>query len=198
MALKKSKSPAKKQSKRDLPSLKKAAFLAAYAKTGNITAAAKVAKVNRGQHYDWLLDPDYERAFASAHQEAAELLELEARRRAMEGVHEPVIYQGALQYEAVRDKTGAPKLDPETGEALLRPLTIRRYSDTLLIFLLKGAKPETYRETFKGEIKHSGAIGRGPDLSNLTDEQLEQLEQLAKAAAEPGSHRSGEASPGPE
>jgi len=61
----------------------------------------------------------------------AEILEDEAIRRAREGYDEPVFYQGQM-----------------TG-------TIRKYSDTLLIFLLKGAMPAKYREnvdvTSKGE-----------------------------------------------
>ena len=53
---------------------------------------------------------------------AADLLEEEARRRAHDGVDEPVWFQGV-----------------QCG-------TVRKYSDTLLIFLLKGAKPDKYRE----------------------------------------------------
>lgn len=52
----------------------------------------------------------------------AELLEAEAVRRAYEGVDEPVFYQGS-----------------ECGE-------VRKYSDTLLMFLLKGMMPNKYRE----------------------------------------------------
>lgn len=57
-------------------------------------------------------------------------------------------------------------------------------SDTLLIFLLKGKKPERFREQWKGEI--SGP-NNGPvriDLSKLTDEQLEQLNNLTAAASQ--------------
>ncbi len=49
-------------------------------------------------------------------------MEDEARRRAVDGVEESVFYQG----EQVS--------------------TVRRYSDTLLIFMLKARRPETYRE----------------------------------------------------
>jgi hypothetical protein len=43
-----------------MPTPKKAAFLAAYAVTCSITAAAKGARINRGTHYDWLqADPEY-------------------------------------------------------------------------------------------------------------------------------------------
>jgi hypothetical protein len=76
------------------PSLKRSAFLAAYAELGNITQAPKVARCHRSSHYEWLDDPDYERAFAAAKAEACDHLEAEARRRAVEGVEKPVFYKG--------------------------------------------------------------------------------------------------------
>lgn len=101
---------------------RRAAFLAAYAQCANITAAAEAADVPRQTHYDWLADPEYAAAFDQAHEAAADTLEKEARRRAEEGWDEPVFHDGAV-----------------VGHK-------RRYSDTLLIFLLKGIRPEKYRE----------------------------------------------------
>ena len=67
--------------------------------------------------------------FEEASEDAADSLEAEARRRAVEGVEEPVgWYKG------------------QAGGV------VRKYSDTLLIFLLKGRRPELYRERFE----HSG------------------------------------------
>ena len=66
-------------------SVKQQAFLAAYAKTGNVTAAARQAKCHRASHYDWLADPDYGDAFQQATEQAIEGLETEARKRAMHG-----------------------------------------------------------------------------------------------------------------
>jgi hypothetical protein len=140
--------------RRDIQNKRKR-FLAEYAKCGNIALAAKKARVERTRHYDWLEDPDYERQFAAAHQEACETLESEAYRRAVVGVMEPQWYQG--------ERCGL----------------VRKFSDTLLIFLMKGMMPDKYRETFKGEIQHKATISRGPDLSQLTYEQFEQLKQLA-------------------
>lgn len=117
---------------------KRKAFLAAYAQTGNISVAAKIANVGRRDHYRWLDDARYEKAFNDAHEEACDRLEAEARRRAVQGVEEPVY--GKLPGKA----TG-------TGQVG----TIRKFSDTLLIFLLKGARPEIYRERFE----HTGKDG---------------------------------------
>ena len=67
-------------------------------------------------------------------------LEAEARRRAIEGIEKPVFYKGKMCY---RDE-----VDPATGErrGTGEPLLIRKSSDVLLMFLLKGARPEKYRE----------------------------------------------------
>jgi hypothetical protein len=64
-----------------------AAFLAAYPEVGTITAAATAAGINRCTHIDWLeSDPTYPARFAQAQDEALEVLEAEARRRAVRGV----------------------------------------------------------------------------------------------------------------
>lgn len=111
---------------------KKRAFIAVYPAVGTISAAADAAGINRHTHYVWLKDdPEYAAAFADAEEKAADRLENEAIRRAVEGTVKPVFHQGA-----------------ECGG-------IREYSDTLLIFLLKGLRPEKYRERYdyRGEMK---------------------------------------------
>jgi hypothetical protein len=126
----------------------KRTFLEAYAQTGNVSAAAKLAGVGRRTHYDWLEnDEAYAAAFAEAADDAADLLEAEARRRAVEGL---------VRYKFNKDGTpiihpDAYKLGPD-GTLVLDPTVERvryferEYSDTLLIFLLKGARPEKYAE----------------------------------------------------
>jgi hypothetical protein len=65
--------------------------------------------------------PEFKAAFEQAAEDATDLLEEEARRRAVEGVPEPHFYEGvACGY-------------------------VQKYSDSLLMFLLKG-KREAYRE----------------------------------------------------
>jgi hypothetical protein len=192
MAAKKPKSKAKTTPRADLASVKRAAFLAAYALAGNVSEAARRAKVSRANHYEWLQDSDYERAFALAHAEACELLESEARRRAIAGIAEPVVYQGKLTYEPLLNKDGSLKRNGE-GEALYSkvPLCIRKYSDVLLIFLMKAAMPHKYRDNFAGEVKDELAkISRGADLhQKLTDEELNTLDRLAQLARSRGDRR---------
>lgn len=137
--------------------------MSALAETGNVTLAASAAGVNRATPYRWRQDdPDFARAWEDAMEAAADKLEQEAWRRAVEGVEEPVYRGGKL-----------------VG-------TVRKYSDTLLIFLLKGARPHKYQDRVVQQ--HVGA-GGGPvehkhtlDLRQLSVEELRQIEQiLAKA-----------------
>ena len=147
---------------------KQRAFLAAYARTGNIAAAARAAKCARSQHYEWLSDPAYAEAFLGAQEEAVEALELEARRRAEKGVVKPVYYQGEV-----------------CG-------TVREYSDTLLIFLLKAARPERYRDNARIEHEVTGA-GGGPLAARIDFDRLpvERIEELARLGAALRSEASG-------
>jgi hypothetical protein len=160
------------------------AFLAAYAVTGNKTEAAKLAECSRQQHYVWLQSEAYRETFQHAEMEACENLETEARRRAMHGVEEPVIYQGMLCHQPVRDAEGNIRYDDQ-GAPVAVPLTVRKYSDTLLIFLMKGAMPVKYRDHSKIEHDHTQnvTVTSKVDLSGLTDEQLKMLEDLARAAS---------------
>ena len=113
----------------DIEHPKKRAFIAAYAETGTVTRAAEIAGIQRTTHYEWIKnDPLYAKACDAAYEQAGERLEQEARRRAVEGVKKPVFYQGK-----------------ECG-------VVNEYSDTLLIFLLKGAKPEKYKERISNEV----------------------------------------------
>ncbi|MGI6078462.1 MAG: hypothetical protein ACOYCB_09950 [Fastidiosipilaceae bacterium] len=139
---------------------KQRAFLAVYSEAGNISQAAELANVNRCMHYTWMEKSEvYREAFEEAMEKAADRLEQEARRRAVNGVSEPVFYKG--------EQCG----------------TIQRYSDTLLIFLLKGVRPEKYRERFGHEItgKDGGPIEMRK-YGKLSNEELDRI--LAERLAE--------------
>jgi transposase-like protein len=102
---------------------KKRAFLEAFADTGNVSAAARAADVGRRTHYDWLKkDKDYKAAFEAAVEDAADALELEARARAL-GEQDPVFNKAG---ELVGHR--------------------KKASDLLMIFLLKGLRPEKYAQ----------------------------------------------------
>lgn len=115
---------------------KQNAFLKAYSRHGTVTHAARDAGVHVSYHYNWLdVDPEYPAKFKLAHQEAVEALEREARRRAIEGVDEP---------------SGWYKGEPGGF--------VKKYSDTLLIFLLKGALPDKYKDRHEHTGKNGGPI----------------------------------------
>lgn len=100
---------------------KQSAFLAAFVVTGTISAACRAAEVGRTSFYRWLQeDTEFVTAWEEAQLAAAESLEAEAIRRARDGVEEVVFFR-----------------DREIGVR-------RKYSDTLMIFLLKGFMPEKY------------------------------------------------------
>jgi len=69
-------------------------------------------------------DPAFAAAWEDAEEVAADRLEDEARRRAVEGVAEPLVSGGKL----VRDDDG-------------QPIMVRRYSDNLLLALIKARRP---------------------------------------------------------
>lgn len=104
-------------------SRRRAAFLDALAETGNVSAAARTAGVSRSHAYTLkAADPDFAAEWTDSLEAAVDALEAEARRRALDGVETPHFHQGRV-----------------CG-------TVRKYSDTLLMFLLRAHRPERYRE----------------------------------------------------
>ncbi|MCZ7539729.1 MAG: terminase [Anaerolineae bacterium] len=112
-------------------------FLTALEESASVTAAAAAAGITRQNAYNHRRHDD---SFAEKWSRALEIgigtLEDEAVRRALEGVEEPIYQRGEY-----------------CG-------TINRYSDTLLIFLLKSHKPEVYNRPQRQEItgRDGGAV----------------------------------------
>lgn len=118
-----------------------------------MTKAATAARIHRSIHYRRLkADPAYKAAFDEAQETAIGILEDEAHRRAVEGVDEPLTYQGQFSYDAKIDDAGNLVLDAEGRPMRGKVLTVRKYSDSLLQFLLRGARPEKYRERFQHDV----------------------------------------------
>ena len=110
---------------------KKQKFLEAYARLGNASAAAEETGINRRSHTRWLESKAYRKQFEEAEDQATEVLEREALRRAVDGRDEPVYFNGV-----------------QVG-------TVKKYSDVLLIFLLKAKRPDVYRERYDARIQAS-------------------------------------------
>jgi hypothetical protein len=109
-------------------------FLDWLTKRGNVADACRKAKVSRKWAYEVRnADLDFAAAWEEALTEGVELLEGEAYRRAKDGTLKPIYHAG------------------------VRVGTVREYSDTLTIFLLKAHKPEKYRENVR--VEHTGKDG---------------------------------------
>lgn len=147
------------------------AFIAALRETGVVRTACEAVGISRTSAYNVRnADAEFAAKWDEAIQDAADLLEVEALRRARHGVKKPVIYKGQLCGMWVDE--GGNVVAEQTPGSTLVPLSVTEYSDTLLIFLLKGIRPEKYRENLQpagtdamGELVRDlirGDIGRGP------------------------------------
>jgi len=81
-------------------------FLEALADSGSVSAAVAVAGTSRTRVYELRkADLDFARAWEDAEEIAADRLHDEARRRALEGIPEPLVSGGKRQWSAVmRDR----------------------------------------------------------------------------------------------
>lgn len=157
----------------ELTNPKQRAFLAAFANTGNVTLAAECAEISRRSHQLWLKEEGpagdlYRAAFAEAKDEAADRLEAEARRRAVEGVTrtKQIYFHNGQEVDRIEETV---------------------YSDALLIFLLKGVRPETYRE--RSEVQHTGRGGGPIEIEAKLDHEIKQLMAELAAASERAAAR---------
>lgn len=106
--------------------------------------ACSAAGVGRATAYEHkAADPEFAAAWEDAIEEAVEALETEARRRAIEGVEQPIVSGGEII------------------------ATVQRYSDTLTIFLLKAHRPERYRDNVR--LEHTGPAGVAPVMIYVPD-----------------------------
>jgi len=162
-------------------------FLKALAETGNVTKALQMAIVKRGRWQHWMKsDIAFQERYEQAKEMAADRLEEEAWRRAVDGYDDHVTYQGKAIYHEY------PKGHPRAGELMTDwlgdpiPITIRKYSDRMLELLLKGHRPEKFRENiepqsaFRGGVLIVPMVSGTPEQAALSWEQ--QLEEHRKAS----------------
>jgi hypothetical protein len=118
-----------------------------------VAAAAEAVGIVRATVYARRnSDAGFCAAFDDAMTESAEVLEAEARRRAVDGVAKYVTYRGELVLvgEDADGHVCLPfhlvdgRLEPNPACVRSRPLVQHAYSDTLLIFLLKGRNLEVF------------------------------------------------------
>ncbi len=133
----------KKKKKKPIPTKsvlskrKRKIFLQTLARTGKVKHSAQMAGYQDSKTLRMvrLKDEEFSQAWDDASDAAADIMEDEAMRRATEGVMEPEYYKGGVVGHKVK------------------------YSDTLLQFLLKGARPDKFRDNIKVDATLNGAIG---------------------------------------
>jgi hypothetical protein len=150
------------------------AFLAALSSSANVTLACTAARIARSKVYEYRdKNPQFAKQWEDAMDTAIDILEEEARRRAQDGVETFVVSKGqVVMWEG-------------------KPLKERKYSDTLMVALLKAHRPAKYRENFK--LEHAGPDG-GPvqvEVKNLPNADLSQLAIALAASITSGSSNSG-------
>jgi hypothetical protein len=140
-----------------LPKGWKIRFLKALADTGNVRLACLSGGVERSWAYRTRdRDKTFGAAWEQALEDAADRLEAEAYRRAVQGVRRerPIFYQGR-----------------QVGAEM-----ITEYSDGLLTLLLKAHRPERFKDRMSVSMKR--------DFSKLSEEELEVALSLARKLAD--------------
>jgi hypothetical protein len=124
-------------------------FLFALCELGNRARAAEAAQVHPTILYTpaWRNDAAFQAALEQCDEVAADIMESEAYRRAVDGVEKP---------------TGWFKGEPGGF--------VREYSDLLMIFLLKGLRPDKYRD----RMEMRGMMGRF-EMGRLPDEVVARI-----------------------
>jgi len=129
-------------------------FLKRFGDHGCVRRACTEIGVGHSAVYNWRKKDDtFASGFQDAEHQAVSHLEAEALRRAIDGVDQPVFHGG--------DQVGS----------------VRKYSDTLLIFLLKARAPDRYRDNY--HFTHAGPAGGAIDIKV----QHEQVHKLSQAQA---------------
>ena len=137
-------------------------FLALVGETGSVSAACATMNIGRSAIYDWKADDsDFAARLEAAQDRGTDWLEDQAVRRAAHGMDEPVFYKGKI-----------------VGY-------IKRYSDTLLMFTLKGRRPERWKERTAQEL--TGPNGGPVQIEGVRDEFARRIARLAATGTGGGS-----------
>lgn len=133
-------------------------FLNALSKSPSVAAAANAARVNRSYVYEVRgEDKGFATAWDNAINVSLDLAEDELYRRGVKGYDEPVFYQGEQKSK------------------------VRKFSDTLLIFLLKAHRPEKYREMIQQQL--TGKDGGPIEIADIEAIRKKRWKDVAPALA---------------
>jgi len=133
-------------------------FLDTLRGTANVTAAAEGVGHSRHQAYaQRKRDRDFRKAWDDALQGALDDLEAELRRRALDGVEQPVFYGGK-----------------ECGR-------VRTYNDALGMFLLRGRRPDVFNVRSGKAAADDDDRGAMGNARNLLMARLSRLRRAASS-----------------
>ncbi len=118
------------------------AFLAALEESGNVTASATAAGLKRSTVYQWRSeDPEFAEAWDAALELGLDALEDEAIRRGKDGVESYVVSHGRIV------------LGPDG-----KPLIERKYSDGLLLAILRARRREVWGDKQDVNLNGTGDL----------------------------------------
>jgi Bacteriophage Sf6, terminase small subunit-like len=140
--------------------IKEAAFLEVLSTNGgNVVRACADTGFSRNAAYQWRADdPEFAAKWDRAVEIGTDALEDEAPRRAHDGTEKPVFQQGK-----------------QVG-------TVREYSDTLMIFMLKARRPDRFKDRVANEF--SGRVGTYVVAAPEEDESPEAWQARQHATSE--------------
>lgn len=143
-------------------------FLAAFLdSSGNVSKACRAAMICRQSAYQWRVDdPEFAAAWDHAQEAIIDAAEQELYRRGVLGYQDAVVYQGEV-----------------TG-------SVTRYDTTALIFLLKGKRPEVWRDNRENAEYH-----RAPVEDPATNRAAVQADMLAAVLDRLRQERAGVLAP---
>ena len=145
-------------------------FLEALGQGYSISGAAELADIGRTTIYNQLREKkDFSDEVDKAIEVGTDRLVDEARRRALIGIDEQVIWKGAASVI-------------EDGKGNKRALTVKRYSDVLLMFLLNARRPNKYKQRHELTGKDGGPI----EIKTFADVARASVIPLGKPANDQG------------
>lgn len=183
----------------------KHAFLTALRRGSSVSEAAHATGLSSSAFYRLRKDDaGFAEDWKLALEDSADLLEREARRRAIEGVEEPVVYQGQLTpvwerdaigtvltrkvLKTIETKEGVRQVEMDepvqarNADGSLKYLTIRKPSDALLALLLKGRR----KDVFADRTELTGANGGAVVMNDV--QRRSRLESILAALAARKKH----------
>lgn len=194
---------AEEQARIDIEKASKLGLLAYYENSGNIREACKSVGVPLAQVERWLdEDTDFKIKFARAQRLAGNMLEAEMKRRAVDGMRRykfdkgrPTMWlppEGHPEHKLWQPPKDHPAYQGE-GVQITKAVHYYElsYSDTLLMFMAKGAMPEKYGD----KVDHTGQVavkmyGFNPD--EIGSRSLKELQAGGPRDAVDASERPGD------